>query len=216
MSAPYDNGYGLGYGFNYGYGFGASALLVQGTDFNCVDKSGKPLPICFGKGTENHQLLQTLQQQLNKFSAEARFTPLVVDGFIGDKTVAAVAAIARSGAAPLGAFTSKELVTANARTIIDFLAKSEADRRASNQPVSPPGTPVSPTQATAALPTKAAAEITAITTAPTAAAADAASAALPKKSNLAYYILGGIAAVLVVGGVGFVVYRRKAKRDVHA
>ncbi len=210
-SNGYSSGNDYGYGYGFGYGFGAAAL-VQGTDFKCADKSGSPLPICFGVGATNHALFQQLQQQLNKFSGEAGFTPLVVDGFIGTLTVAAVAAVARAGATPLGSFTTKELVAANAPTIIDFLTKSEADRVARIAPLSPPGTPVAPTtQATAAagLPTKAAAEITAITTAPTAAAA---AAAAPKKNTLLFLILGGLAAVLLVGGVGFVVYRRKARQ----
>lgn len=77
-------------------------MLTQDVDFKCVDSSGRPLPICFGVGSTNHRLFLTLQQLLNRLSMPAYssrapavkvskgFRPLLVDGFIGPATVAAI------------------------------------------------------------------------------------------------------------------------------
>ena len=90
MTSSFQHG-GYGYG---GFGAFGAPVFVQGTDFKCADKAGNPLPICFGIGAQNHGLLQQLQQQVNQLSTMAGFAPLLVDGVIGDKTVAAFAAAA--------------------------------------------------------------------------------------------------------------------------
>lgn len=194
----------------YGYGYAPANLgqaLAQGTDFKCVDKAGKPLPICFGIGAANHALLQTLQQRINKFSLSRAFTPLIVDGFIGPLTVAALGRLASD----LGAdTTTKELVAQNAREII---AQLEALAVEGGEALAPGGEPVQPTTEIvkqAGVPSKAADEVTVSTTAPTVEAADAAVAALPEKKSILPWVLGGAAAVVIVGAVGFAYYRHKA------
>ena len=43
-------------------------MLTEGVDFKCVDRSGRPLPICYGVGIANHRLFQRLQTLLNRFA----------------------------------------------------------------------------------------------------------------------------------------------------
>lgn len=59
---------------------------VPGVDYNCSSS------ICYGIGTLAHQQLMSVQTALNRFARSAGFSPLVVDGKIGDKTVSAVRA----------------------------------------------------------------------------------------------------------------------------
>lgn len=200
----------------YGYGYAPANLgqaLAQGTDFKCIDKAGKPLPICFGIGAANHALLQQLQQRINKFSESRAFTPLIVDGFIGPLTVAAIGRLASD----LGVdTTTKELIAQNAREII---AQLEVLAVEGGEKLAPEGAPVQPTTAivkAAGVPSKAADEVTVSTTAPTVEAADAAVAALPEKKSILPWVLGGAAAVVIVGAVGFAYYRHKATQTAPA
>jgi len=191
----------------------SSVTFVEGTDFSCQDKAGKALPICFGIGAPNHQLLQQLQQLVNAFSTEKGFVPLSVDGFIGARTVAALATLGSVFAEVGLPFhlerATKENVTADAPSILTALTNVIAQRKAAGHPVAQPGAAVPSTKASTAaagLPKGAAADVVAITT-----ASSAAAAALPTKKSWLPWILGGLAAVAVVGGVGYVVYRRKAR-----
>jgi lysozyme family protein len=211
MTSSFQHGAYGGYG---AFGALGATDFVEGTDFKCEDKAGNPLPICFGIGAQNHALLQQLQQVVNAFSTEKGFAPLDVDGFIGDLTVAAVARLgsvfAEVGAPFHPGNVTKADVAVGAPSIIEALKSAITRRLAAGQQVAAQGTPVAPTKQTASaagVSRGAAADITAITTAPTAAAA----AALPAKKSFLPLILGGLAAVLVVGGVGYVVYRRKAR-----
>jgi len=86
--------------------------LVLGVDFNCNAS------ICYGVGAKNHALFQQLQQVLNQYGVG-----LVVDGFIGDNTVAAVKNVgsARGLALPSA---SRNAVAANASAIIAQLSQA--------------------------------------------------------------------------------------------
>jgi hypothetical protein len=187
----------------YGYG-GFGAALVQGTgkDFNCNSV------ICYGIGKTNDDLFKTLQMKINVLAGPAGIAPLLVDGFIGAKTVTTLLALSKIGVPPMAA--TKEGVATAAPSIIDALDGIIQARVAANQPVAPPGTPVTftpPTPQTVAVATQA------ITAQIPGGAAASASAAMPKKSKTLLLVAGGIAAALVVGGVGYYVYRRKAQRE---
>jgi len=201
--------YGLGYGYAPN-GLGQPAL-VQGTDFKCADKAGKALPICFGIGAANHALLQQLQQKINRFSSSRQFTPLIVDGFIGPLTVAAMAKMSE-----ISGTDTKEQIAANAPAIV-----AELDNIATTggEQLAPTGTPVQPTTQTAkaaGVPAKVAEEVTVSTTAPTTADAEAAVAALPEQKSFLPWVLGGLAAVVIVGAVGYAYYRHKATQSAPA
>jgi lysozyme family protein len=81
--------------------------LTQGVDFKCNTT------ICFGVGAV-HDQFKALQTAINGFATiGSGFTPLVVDGFIGDKTVAAANVAAKLAGAPSPGAT-REAVATNA------------------------------------------------------------------------------------------------------
>jgi len=176
-------------------------LLVQGTDFKCVDRAGTPLTFCFGIGDSNHVALQLFQRGLNRFSGMLGTEPLIVDGFIGPTTLAA----AQRATTLLGQVPpNKEQLTAQARTFTAQLEQLATQQEAlDSSQLSPPGQPVDPVTAvaTTGIPQTTADEIVATTKAP---APSTAKKFLP-------WILAGLAAVLVVGGAGFFYYRRKVR-----
>jgi lysozyme family protein len=198
-----------------GYGgFGAAKLVGpgKGQDFNCNAF------ICFGNAV-NDPLFKSLQQKINQLTSVAPATKLlIVDGFIGPGTVTALRAL---GAA-FNVFTTKEQVAADAPTIIATLdalitARTSAAQAGQGPPLAPAGTPVTftpPTPQTVAVATQNVATAVATGQLPSLPGSSAASVvgAVPK-SNTMLLVLGGIAAVLVVGGVGYYVYRRKAQRE---
>jgi len=188
-------------GNGFGYGFGAAGL-TQGKDFNC--NTG----ICYAIGAGNDALFKKLQMSLNVLSGLGGFAQLTVDGFIGPATVAALASLKKLGF-DTSPYSTKEKIAASAQLITDIivnLAKTqEAMAMALNQqsPLRPTGTAVAfqPTSAAAA------AAITAQLP-----GASPVAAMLPKiKSKTLWWIAGGLATALAVGGVGYVVYRRKAR-----
>lgn len=63
-------------------------MLGAVTAYTCpADKS-----ICYSvNSSATHEIFKQLQTQINRFSSAAGFTPLAVDGLIGDKTAAAAA-----------------------------------------------------------------------------------------------------------------------------
>lgn len=199
-----------GDGSTYGYGF-TSLGLTQGTDFKCVDKSGKPLPICFGIGAANHATLQQLQQALNQLSSMAGFATLDVDGFIGPLTVDALNAVVRISGG--GSVRTKEEIAADAPALIEQLNALASRQSQAGRQLAPTGAPVQPTVQTATaagLPKGAATQVVAVTTAPTAQDAAAAEAAAPSDSaGLLPWIVGGVALVLAVGVGGYFYYRSK-------
>jgi len=188
-------------GNGFGYGFGATGL-TKGKDYNCNAS------ICYAIGAANDALFKKLQQNLNVLSGLGGFSQLTVDGFIGPATVSALASLKKIGFDP-SAYTTKEAVATNAQLLSDILANlavtQQAVATATGQPspLRPAGTAVAYQPNTAA----AAAAITAQLpgTSPIA-------AKLPKlSSKTLWWIAGGLAAALTVGGVGYVVYRRKAR-----
>lgn len=123
-------------------------MLTEGIDFKCVDRSGKPLSICYGVGIANHQLFQRLQTLLNQFAfavpPEAGTVQLgdmswkgggwsiAVDGFIGSATEAlsmgaALVAQALGFSSDLidraTRYNGKEFVAANASELITALTE---------------------------------------------------------------------------------------------
>ena len=188
-------------GNGFGYGFGAAGL-TQGKDFNC--NSG----ICYAIGAANDALFKKLQQNLNVLSGLGGFSQLTVDGFIGPATVSALGTLKKIGF-DASAYSAKEAVAANAQLISDILANlavaQQAVASATGQmsPLKSPGTAVAyqPTSAAAA------AAITAQLP-----GASPLAAKLPKiSSKTLWWIAGGLAVATVVGGVGYVVYRRKGR-----
>jgi len=193
-AAIYGGGYG---GYN---GFGAAAKLVgpgKGQDFNCNAF------ICYGGSATNDNLFKSLQQKINQLASPGT-KPLIVDGFLGPTTVTALRALETT----FNSFSTKEQVAADAPTIVGMLDALIAMRAAAAQvglspPLAPAGTPVTYTPPTLpAAPGKPAPQLPAAPGEPA-----------PEKSNTMLYVLGGLAAVLVVGGVGYYVYRRKAQRE---
>jgi hypothetical protein len=141
-----------------------------------------------------------LQQKINTLSGIAGFRPLIVDGFIGNATVAALAALKKIGLAT--APSTKEAAAANVGMLIDLVGNLVAQQQVMGKTLAPPGTAVAYQQPPGTAPTLGPVQILMPSTA----------AALPKlKSKTLWWIAGGLAAVLTVGGVGYVVYRRKAR-----
>lgn len=187
-------------GNGFGYGFGAAGL-TKGKDYNCNAS------ICYAIGATNDALFKKLQQNLNVLSGVGGFSPLVVDGFIGPATVAALAALKKIGFDP-SAYGTKEAVATNASMLVDLLAslaniqQTTAIATGQPSPLKPPGTAVAYQPPTGSMP-----NITAQLP-----GASPVAAMLPKiKSKTLWWIAGGLAAALTVGGVGYVVYRRKAR-----
>lgn len=187
-------------GFGYGYGFGAAGL-TKGKDYNCNAS------ICYAIGAANDALFKKLQQSINVLSGVGGFKPLTVDGFIGAATVSALAALKKIGFDP-SAYGTKEAVATNAQLLVDILAGLAATQQAvatatgQPSPLKPAGTAVAYQPNNAA-----AAAITAQLP-----GASPVAAMLPKiKSKTLWWIAGGLAAALAVGGVGYVVYRRKGR-----
>lgn len=114
------------------YGFGATRTFVKGTDFNCNAS------ICYGIGADNHQLFKDLQTTLNRYVVFGNFfAPLLVDGFLGDKTVAAVRVAAATADITFGA--TRETVAANAPALIERLTAFLAPIAPTpTQPIQPP------------------------------------------------------------------------------
>jgi lysozyme family protein len=222
---PYGSGPGDTYGFGspaypYGsgpgdtYGFGAAALVMgQGKDFNCN------AAICFGAGA-NDALFKRLQQAINVLSKIAGITPIVVDGFIGKSTVTALQAVIQTskfGLSGLAQFAgTKEAIGANAPTIVTLLEGAAVTQQAiavstgQPSPLAPKGTPQTfqpPTPSQVAVATQQALTLPSGSILPGASAA----AALPQPKTKTLLIIAGAAvAVLAVGGIGYVMYRRKA------
>jgi hypothetical protein len=186
---------GSGYGF--GYETAAMGSLTPLEDFKCNAS------ICYAVGKENHTLFLQLQQTINTLSSAGGFKPLVVDGFIGSSTVAALQTLKKIGLSD--APSTKEDVAKNAVMLTQQVQSLAATRQSAGQKLSPPGTPT-PAAAAAASPSSS------ITPAQ-AAAMPSSAAALPqpKSKKTLWLIAGGLAAVLAVGVGGYVVYRRKAR-----
>jgi hypothetical protein len=179
-------------------GFGAGlGVLIQTKDFNCNPA------ICWGIGKENHQRFILLQQRINVLSTLGGFSPIRVDGFIGAETLAALRALHKAGYLKTLPAT-KEEVAARAPELINELMGVAAVAAATGKPLAPPGTPV------AYEPAKPPSELQPVQVPPAAEAAAAAAAAAPK-SRMFWWILGGLVGVAAVGGVGYLVYRRKAR-----
>jgi lysozyme family protein len=193
-------------GNGFGYGFGAAGL-IQGKDFNCN------ATICYGTASRGKgvidDLFKKLQQNLNVLSNVGDFKPINVDGFIGKDTLSALAALKQIGF-DASAYSTKEAVAQNAEILTGILRNLAVVQTtvavATNQPspLAPPGTPITyqPPQGAAA-----AAAITAQLP-----GASPLAAKLPKiSSKTLWWIAGGLAVATVVGGVGYVVYRRKGR-----
>jgi len=165
------------------YGFGATAAnrpLTQGTDYNCNAS------ICYAIGAANDALFKKLQQGVNMLASAAGIAPIIVDGWIGKETVAALQALTKLGFNAT-MYKTNTAIARDAHALIAQLASlaatSGAAATAALQPGQLPGS--SPAAAAAALPTL--------------------------KGKTLWWIVGGLATVLAVGGVGYVVYRRKAR-----
>ena len=110
--------------------------LTQGVNFKCN------ADICFGIGPV-HEQFKALQSTLNRLAQMTPgFAPLLVDGFIGDKTVAAaniaLAAVgSAAGVSPPG--TTREAVAANALTLLGQLQLALQDLEAGGMTL--PGAP---------------------------------------------------------------------------
>lgn len=188
-------------GNGFGYGFGAAGL-TKGKDYNCNSS------ICYAIGAANDALFKKLQQNLNVLSGLGGFSQLTVDGFIGPATVAALATLKKIGFDP-SAYTTKEAVATNAQLISDILANlavtQQAVATATGQPspLRPGGTAVAYVPPTGSTLPAMTAQLP---------GASPIAAKLPKlSSKTLWWIAGGLAAALTVGGVGYVVYRRKAR-----
>ena len=68
-------------------------LFVEGKDFKV--KNDVKIPYCYGVGNV-HETFMELQKQINRFATRAGFTPLKLDGFIGDKTVKSAQQVAKT------------------------------------------------------------------------------------------------------------------------
>mgnify|MGYP001431388239 FL=1 len=191
---------------------GAADTFTQGVDFNCNSA------ICYGIGAANHQLLKDLQSTINRYAPRGGFTPLTVDGFIGTVTVAA----ARIAANLIGASSgsTKEAVTANAPSLLNKLAAAllpSAPGLPAVAPTSPSAFPTAPAPRTGAI-TPSNAQIVAQQVAVQQAAAQqqaaiqqqaAANPLAPQQPPKAkvpvwVWIAAGVAGVIVVGAVGYV------------
>lgn len=191
---------------------GLGSVLTQGTDYNCNAS------ICYGIGPARHQLFQRMQTLLNIFSTPVGFAPLVVDGFIGDSTVNAVRLTARAITAtglPGGDLPvlweateptyTKESTAANADDIVLAIAAAApvmvANRAAAGLPASPVIPPSATHPASASTPPDSV----------VAPASHAISTATKTKFKKALpWILGGLGAVLLIGGGGYVYYRHSS------
>jgi lysozyme family protein len=197
----------------YGHTFGAARVLVQGVDFNCKGT------ICYGIGSANHALFLQLQQTLNSFAKlgiTAYPRQLVVDGKLGDETLAA----ARAAAAVVGVQppASKEALAANAEILNnrfnEFLRSLTAATTAPTTTPTPTTVPLpngvktpSPTAQPAPQPAPSAQpRPTAPSTAapPTAAPPPAPSI---EKTPLWVWITAGVAGVILIGGAGYALLR---------
>lgn len=188
-------------GNGFGYGFGAAGL-TQGKDFNC--NAG----ICYAIGAANDALFKKLQMNLNVLSGVGGFSQLKVDGFIGPATVSALASLKKLGF-DASAYSSKEAVAVNAQLISDILGGLAQAQQSMAVATGQPSPLKSPGTAVAYQPTSAAAAAAITAQLP---GASPVAAMLPKiKSKTLWWIAGGLAAALTVGGVGYVVYRRKGR-----
>jgi hypothetical protein len=188
-----------------GYGFGETRMLTKGVDFNCNTS------ICYGIGAANHQLLKDLQTTINRYAPLGNlFAPLLVDGFIGDKSVQA-ANVAAATANITSPGSTREAVAANAASLIAQLTAflvpvpgtqpgtRPAPTVAMTMPTQP-GPPSQPTQPGAQpvltpsrvsmLPAAAAAALTPLAT-------------TVSKVPLWVWITAGVTGVVVVGLVGY-------------
>lgn len=178
--------------------------LTAGTDFKCVDRAGAPLNFCFGVGANNHALFQQLQQAANRLTNLGGFQSLTVDGFIGPATVDAVRKVLFIG--PVGSLPwTKETISSNASDVIEGLDSLASDLQARGETLGPEGAPVQPTVqtmvASTGIPQENAADIIAAALGPT---------TPNKKTKLLPWIIGGVAAIAIVGVGGYFYHRRKA------
>lgn len=181
-------------GANGFYGFGAGlGALTQSKDFNCNSS------ICYAIGKDNDATFKLLQQRINALSGVGGFRPLAVDGFIGAATVMALQALKKVGLESPP--STKEQAAARAPELIGQLTGLAAVAVASGKALTPTGTAVTFQPTTA--PTLHPAQIPA--------SAAAAALPMPKSKKTLYWILGSVVGILAVGGVGYVVYRRKAR-----
>jgi len=191
---------------------GLGSVLTQGTDYNCNAS------ICYGIGSARHQLFQRIQALLNFFSTPVGFAPLVVDGFLGESTVNAARLTARAitatglpgGEQPVlweatEPTYTKEALAANADDIALAIAAAApvmvAQRAAAGLPASPVISPSSTHPASAATPPDS-------VVAPSGHAI--ATTTKTKFKKALPWILGGLGAVLLIGGGGYVYYRHSS------
>src|SRR5688572_25938505 len=113
-------------------------LYVAGKDFKVKDDL--KVPYCYGVG-DVHQVFMDLQKQINRFAQRAGFTPLKLDGFIGEKTVATAQKVAKTIQTPqspeslrtIAANPTKDTLAANAAKMAHEL-RATADAFESSQP----------------------------------------------------------------------------------
>lgn len=163
-----------------GYGYGFGAESLPQLLTQAKDFNCNA-SICYAIGAGNDALFKKLQSSINVLAGVGGFAPIAVDGFIGAGTIAALQALGKIGLA--NPPTTKEAAAQNAQSLVNALATLAAKSAAATAAIGPmqlPGT------------------------------SPAAAAALPKPtSKMLWWILGGLAVVGTVGGIGYVVYRRK-------
>jgi lysozyme family protein len=188
--------------------FGA---LTQNVNFKCNEA------ICFGIGAV-HEQFKALQTAINAFAAPGGFALLVVDGFIGDKTVAAANAAAQAVGAPSPGLT-RQAVATNA---LAFMAQLQSRLSAVSPQAITATTSEPPPEITATIqqvvaacriskqdPTcaKAALMCQQVRGTPAAALADVAEICSAVRGRAwLWWLVGGVAAAT---GVGLVLYHRK-------
>jgi lysozyme family protein len=188
--------------------FGA---LTQNIDFECNAE------VCFSRGPANAQL-KALQTTINFFAARGGFAPLNVDGFIGDKTVAAANAVAAAASIPSPGAT-RQVLTANALAFMAQLQSllSAASPQALTTTATEPSPEIAATiqQVVTACRTskqdptcaKAALMCQQVHGTPTAKLADVAQiCGAVRGRTWIWWVVGGVAAAT---GVGLVLYHRK-------
>jgi len=161
-----------------GQSFGGLGAFTQGINYEC----GKT--ICYAKGKDNDAILKALQDALNRFAESIGFTPLYVDGFIGDLSVQAANAV-------LGANYTKETLTAAAPAVTSQLLTLAA-----SSSLPPVAAPTAPT--VAKTPVQKQEE----------AAAAASVGPQGGGHSWIWWLLGGVA-VVGISTVGYMTYKRR-------
>jgi lysozyme family protein len=188
--------------------FGA---LTQNVNFKCNDA------ICFGVGVV-HEQFKTLQATINAFATLGGFAPLDVDGFIGDKTVAAANAAAAAAGIPSPG-TTRPALAANALAFMaqlqGLLSATSPQALTTTTAEPPPEITATVQQVVAACRTskqdptcaKAALMCQQVKDTPTAKLADVAQiCGAVRGRTWIWWVVGGVAAAT---GVGLVLYHRK-------